>query len=121
MFFYRIYAILSKFLDTPQTYFEILSEQQTLDSPYFKRAIEEKGIKRSGPISFDFDENWVKRQEISKYKDLMIGIPATEYISPPATVFTNTNAKVGIGRLSRDEETLAMMRYLEKFWQKYSK
>ena len=91
-----------------------------LDSPYFKKAIEEKGVLRSGAISFDFDENWVAKQEMGKHKNPFVGIPATEFITPPATVFTSTKKKVGVGNLSRDDETLANMRYLEKFWNKYS-
>jgi hypothetical protein len=90
-----------------------------LDSPYFKKAIEEKGVLRSGSISFDFDENWVAKQEMGKYKNPFVGIPATEFITPPATVFTETKKKVGMGTLSRDDETLANMRYLERFWNQY--
>jgi hypothetical protein len=91
------------------------------DSDYIRKGMKEKGILRPSSISLDFDENWVRNQEISKHTGTGIGIPATEFLAPPAEVFIGLRKKVGMGGLSRDEETLATMRYLERFWSEYGR
>jgi hypothetical protein len=91
------------------------------DSEYIRQGMKEKGILRPSSISLDFDENWVRKQEISKQTGTLIGIPATEFIAPPADIFNGMKKKVGMGSLSRDEETLAAVRYLEQFWKTYGR
>ena len=86
------------------------------DSPYFKRAIAEKGVTSISPISYDFSEEWVSKQLMSRINGRAIGIPATEYLAPPSMVFTHVKKRMGMGSLSRNEETLATMRYLEDIW-----
>lgn len=71
-----------------------------LDSPELKAAMADGRIKNFGNISMDFHG--------------MRGVPYSSYIAPPIEVFHGTAKKLGVkGRLSRDEETLAVMRYLE--------
>ena len=91
------------------------------DSEYIRRGMKEKGILRPSSISLDFDEDWVRKQEMSKHTGSAVGIPATEFFAPPAEVFTGLRSKVGMGGLSRDEETLATMRFLERFWDRYGR
>lgn len=57
-------------------------------------------IREHGAISMDFHG--------------MGGIPYSAYLAPPIEVFNGSAKKaVGLGRLSRDEETLATLRYIE--------
>jgi hypothetical protein len=53
-----------------------------------------------GAISMDFHEG-------------MRGVPYSTFLAPPLEVFSGTAKKIGLRRLSRDEETLATVRYLE--------
>jgi hypothetical protein len=91
------------------------------DSKYIKKGIEEGGIHHPTAISLDFDERWVAKQEMSQALQRQVGIPATEFIAPPASIFFNLKKNVGMGGLSRDEETLATMRFLERFWANFGK
>ena len=91
------------------------------DSDYIRKGMKEKGILRPSTISLDFDEDWVRKQEVSRHTGTGVGIPATEFVAPPAQVFYGLRGKVGMGGLSRDEETLATMRYLEHFWSTYGR
>ncbi len=43
----------------------------------------------------------------------MGGVPYSAYLAPPVEVFSKTAKRVGMGKLSWDEETLATVRYLE--------
>ena len=43
----------------------------------------------------------------------MRGVPYSTYLAPPLEVFVGTAKKIGLKKLSRDEETLATVRYLE--------
>lgn len=70
-----------------------------LDAPALKAAREDGRIKNFGSISMDFHG--------------MGGVPYDAYLAPPVEVFTKTAKKVGLGKLSWDEETLATVRYLE--------
>jgi hypothetical protein len=71
-----------------------------LDSPELERARQDGRIKNFGAISMDFHG--------------MRGVPYSSFIAPPLEVFHGTGKKIGMkGRLSRDEETLAVMRYIE--------
>lgn len=81
-----------------------------LDSDYLKKAFAEGGASNPSAISIDFNENWLAGQ----HKGRMIGIPASTFLSDPMSVFHRVKARIGHkGRLSRDEETLATMRYIE--------
>jgi hypothetical protein len=91
------------------------------DSDYIRKGMKEKGILRPSSISLDFDEEWVRKQEVPRHTGSGVGIPATEFLAPPAQVFVGLRGKVGMGGLSRDEETLATMRYLEHFWSTYGR
>ncbi len=91
------------------------------DSDYIRKGMKEKGIRSPSSISLDFDENWVGKQEISRHTGTAVGIPATEFLAPPAEVFVGMRKKVGMGGLSRDEETLAAMRFLERFWAEFGR
>jgi hypothetical protein len=91
------------------------------DSDYILRGMKEKGIQKPSSISLDFEEDWVRKQEMSQHTGTSIGIPATEFFAPPAEIFHGLKKKVGLGGLSRDEETLATMRYLEKFWSTFGR
>lgn len=80
-----------------------------LDSGYLAEAFAEGGASKETAISIDFDERWMERRHGGRH----IGIPSDTFITPPLVVFTGVRQRLGIGRLSRDEETLAVMRYLE--------
>ncbi len=70
-----------------------------LDAPSLKEARADGRIKNFGSISMDFHG--------------LGGVPYETYLAPPVEVFRNTSKKVGMGKLSWDEETLATVRYLE--------
>jgi hypothetical protein len=72
-----------------------------VDAPPILAAKQAGRIRDHGAISMDFHG--------------MGGIPYSTYLAPPIEVF-NGSAKraLGIGRLSRDEETLATVRYIEQ-------
>lgn len=70
-----------------------------LDAPALKAARADGRIRNPGSISMDFHG--------------MKGVPYEAYLAPPVDVFTGTAKKVGLKKLSWDEETLATIRYLE--------
>jgi len=71
-----------------------------VDSPQIKAALADGQITNHGSISMDFHKG-------------MRGIPYSAYLAPPVEVFVKTAKKVGLKKLSRDEETLATARFLE--------
>lgn len=70
-----------------------------VDAPEILAAKAEGKIKNHGAISMDFHG--------------MGGVPYSTYLAPPVEVFNRTAKKVGLKKLTRDEETLATIRYLE--------
>lgn len=70
-----------------------------LDAPALAAARADGRIKNFGSISMDFHG--------------MKGVPYEAYLAPPAEVFNGTAKKVGLRKLSWDEETLATARFLE--------
>ncbi|MDX6768044.1 MAG: hypothetical protein SF051_00815 [Elusimicrobiota bacterium] len=71
-----------------------------LDAPVIEAAKADGRIRNHGAISMDFHG--------------MRGIPYSTYLAPPLFVFDGSAKKaLGLGRLSREEETLATARYLE--------
>lgn len=70
-----------------------------VDAPAILAAKAEGKIRDHGAISMDFHG--------------MGGVPYSAYLAPPVEVFHRTAKKVGLKTLSRDEETLATIRYLE--------
>ena len=70
-----------------------------LDAPALKEARADGRIKNFGSISMDFHG--------------MKGVPYESYLAPPVEVFMKTARKIGMRKLSWDEETLATVRYLE--------
>jgi hypothetical protein len=70
-----------------------------LDAPALAAARADGRIKNFGAISMDFHG--------------MGGVPYSAYLAPPVEVFIGTAKKIGLKKLSRDEETLATIRYLE--------
>ena len=70
-----------------------------LDAPALVAARADGRIKNFGAISMDFHG--------------MRGVPYSAYLAPPVEVFIGTAKKLGLKKLSRDEETLATIRYLE--------
>lgn len=70
-----------------------------LDAPALAAARADGRIKNFGEISMDFHG--------------MGGVPYSAYLAPPVEVFIGTAKKVGLKKLTRDEETLATIRYLE--------
>lgn len=70
-----------------------------LEAPELKAAMADGRIKNMGAISMDFHG--------------MRGVPYSAYLAPPVEVFIGTAKKLGMKKLSRDEETLATIRYLE--------
>lgn len=70
-----------------------------LDAPELQAARADGRIKNFGAISMDFHG--------------MRGVPYSAYLAPPVEVFIGTAKKLGLKKLSRDEETLATVRYLE--------
>jgi hypothetical protein len=70
-----------------------------LDAPALKEARADGRIKNFGAISMDFHG--------------MNGVPYEAYLAPPVEIFRNTAKRVGLRKLSWDEETLATVRYLE--------
>jgi hypothetical protein len=72
-----------------------------VDAPPILAAKQAGRIREHGPISMDFHG--------------MGGIPYSAYLAPPIEVFNGSAKKaLGLGRLSRDEETLATVRYIEQ-------
>lgn len=70
-----------------------------VDAPEILAAKAEGRIRNHGAISMDFHG--------------MGGVPYSAYLAPPIEVFHRTAKKVGLKKLTRDEETLATIRYLE--------
>lgn len=70
-----------------------------LDAPEIEAAKAAGRIRNHGAISMDFHG--------------MNGVPYSAYTAPPLEVFNGTKRKLGVKRLSRDEETLATIRFLE--------
>lgn len=70
-----------------------------LDAPELKAARADGRITNFGAISMDFHG--------------MSGVPPSAFLAPPLRVFTDVDRQIGLGRLTRDEETLATVRYLE--------
>ena len=71
-----------------------------VDAPELKAAMADGRITDVGAISMDFHRG-------------MRGVPYSAYLAPPMEVFIGTAKKIGIRKLSRDEETLATARFLE--------
>lgn len=71
-----------------------------LDAPELKAAMADGRITDVGNISMDFHKG-------------MRGVPYSAYLAPPLEVFVGTAKKIGLRRVSRDEETLATVRFLE--------
>jgi hypothetical protein len=71
-----------------------------LDAPELEAARADGRITDGGSIAMNFHKG-------------MRGVPYSAYLAPPLTVFVDTAKKVGLKKLSRDEETLATARYLE--------
>lgn len=81
-----------------------------LDSDHLSRALAEGGAFDRTEISISFDPSWVRAHNDGK----IAGIPADTFVAPPLAVFDRVKRHLGIkGPLSRDEETLAVMRYIE--------
>lgn len=70
-----------------------------LDAPELAAARADGRIKNYSDISMDFHG--------------MRGVPYSTYLAPPLEVFSGVGKKIGVKGLSRDEETLATVRYLE--------
>ncbi|MBI2387321.1 MAG: hypothetical protein HYV14_15115 [Elusimicrobia bacterium] len=70
-----------------------------LDAPELAAARADGRIRNFGAISMDFHG--------------MRGVPYSAYLAPPVEVFIGTAKKIGLKKLTRDEETLATVRYLE--------
>jgi hypothetical protein len=71
-----------------------------LDHPQLAAARADGRISDGGAISMNFHKG-------------MRGVPYPAFLAPPVHVFVKTAKKVGLRRLSRDEETLAVARFLE--------
>ena len=71
-----------------------------VDAPELKAALADGRITNAGSISMDFHKG-------------MRGVPYSAYLAPPLEVFVRTAKKIGLKKLSRDEETLATARFLE--------
>lgn len=84
-----------------------------IESKYTESAVKEGGIYAQNDISFDFDPAWAAKQSFNLIGGGLVGMPYSQYAVPPLRVFTRTRKRLDAGRLSRDEETLATMRYLE--------
>ncbi|PIP82449.1 MAG: hypothetical protein CO113_01150 [Elusimicrobia bacterium CG_4_9_14_3_um_filter_62_55] len=77
------------------------------DSEYLRDAFAKGGALKPTAISIDFEEGWLNKRG-------MIGIPYSTYLAPPIEPFGRSGVRFGLkGRLTKDEETLAAMRYLE--------
>jgi hypothetical protein len=71
-----------------------------VDAPELETARADGRIANAGSISMDFHKG-------------MRGVPYSAFLAPPVEVFIGTAKKVGLKKLSRDEETLATARFLE--------
>ncbi len=71
-----------------------------VDAPELKAAMADGRITDVGSISMDFHKG-------------MRGVPYSAYLAPPMDVFMGTAKKIGLKKLTRDEETLATARFLE--------
>ncbi|MDE2292911.1 MAG: hypothetical protein KGL53_12590, partial [Elusimicrobia bacterium] len=72
------------------------------DSQYMRDALASGLARDPGAISVSFDETRLKG---------MVGIPKSTFLGAPLTVFQDVGRRLGL-TLSRDEETLAVMRYI---------
>ena len=70
-----------------------------LNAPPLVAARSDGRIKNFGQISMDFHG--------------MKGVPYSAFLAPPLEVFHGTAKRIGMKKLTRDEETLATVRYLE--------
>lgn len=70
---------------------------------FIKRSLESGLARNLGAISVDFDETKLPR---------MIGVPKEDFLGAPLRVFSGVGKRLG-RKLSRDDETLAVMRYIE--------
>ncbi len=85
-----------------------------LDSHYFKTAQAEGGILDSQAIYLHFNGNWLNAYAKAKGLPYSVGIPSSEFLTPPLSVFDGTGRKLQAPiSLGREEETLAHMRFLE--------
>ncbi len=85
-----------------------------LDSNYFKTAHKEGGIVEEASIYLHFNGNWLHKYATDHGLPSAVGIPSSEFLAPPLRVFDGTRGKLKAPfRLSREEETLAHMRFLE--------
>ena len=77
-------------------------------SDFILKAEADGAIPKQNEISIDFEDNWINKRG-------MIGIPYSTYLAPPVEPFAGRSGKrFGLkGRISKDEETLAAMRYIE--------
>ncbi|MFH1829471.1 MAG: hypothetical protein ABH871_01675 [Pseudomonadota bacterium] len=81
-----------------------------LGSSYLMQAFAQRGASKRTATSIDFDPEWIKEQNNGK----MVGIPASTFVMPPLTIFEGVKRAIGhTGWLSRDDETLTVMRYIE--------
>lgn len=71
-----------------------------VDHPALEAAKADGRITGAGAISMDFHKG-------------MRGVPYSAFLAPPMEVFHGTAKRLGLRRLSRDEETLATVRMLE--------
>ena len=86
----------------------------SLDSSAISDATASEAISRRTAIFFDYNAEALALMPWNKGRESrFIGIPSSAYIAPPLELFTDTSA-LGVGRLSRDEETLVAMRYIER-------
>lgn len=86
-----------------------------LDNPYFAKALREKGITDATDIYFDFDMNWLRKQDFNiGNTGQVIGIPAETFIIPPLPIYRSAHYKqLNLSGLSREEENLVYLRLIE--------
>jgi len=85
-----------------------------LDSDFFNLAASEGGILDSQSVYLHFNQGWLNRHAKAMGLPYTVAVPATEYLASPLNVFRKTAAKLGSSLwLSREEETLAHMRFIE--------
>lgn len=80
-----------------------------LEAPVLQEYRAQGYIKKEGIIFSDFDESRLRQA------GLFVGVPESAFLMPPVTVFKNTKKLLGERSLTWDEETLATLRFLERY------
>jgi hypothetical protein len=85
-----------------------------VEGPFIQRARAEGGASTRVGTFQEFNPRWLSAQPVNAGRNEwnLIGYPWAEFLAPPLRVFDGLSRRVGL-RLSRAEENLVTLRYLE--------